>query len=86
MQWKAAWLAESRDAWVTARLQDPDGRSGDFIGHLVDGRVRYWALLNTLRLEAGGSALRKGRFARQAPGAPPDDDTWFGYLQATVYF
>jgi hypothetical protein len=86
LNWKAAWLAESRDAWVAAGLRDPTGRSGDFIGHMVDGRVRRWLVPNALRVELGGSVLLKGRFARQAPLAPPDDDTAFGYLQMTVYF
>jgi len=86
LTWKAAWLAESRDVWVPAGLRDPQARSGDSIGHVVDGRVRRWLVPNALRLQVGGGALLKGRFARQAPAAPPEDDTWYGYAQVSVYF
>ena len=37
----AAFLASETDRWVIARLQDPTGQSGDFIGHTIDARARY---------------------------------------------
>jgi hypothetical protein len=84
--YKAAFLAEPRDAWVDARLQDPTGASGRFIGHAFDARARYWIIPEGLQMEVGASALLKGRFAREAPHAPPGDDTVFGYIEFTQNF
>jgi hypothetical protein len=84
--YKAAFLAEPRDAWIDARLQDATGSSGRFIGHAVDARMRYWLLPDSLQMEIGASALIKGRFAREAPNAPPDHDTLFGYIEFTQSF
>ncbi len=84
--YKAAFLQEAKDAWVVARLQDPTGQSGRFIGHTLDGRARYWLVPDALMLETGASALFKGRFARTAPNAPADQDTLFGYVEVTRLF
>jgi hypothetical protein len=84
--WKAAYLASSRDAWVAARVVDPAGKSGRFIGHSIDARIRHWLIPGTLRAEVGASTLLAGRFAREAPNATRAGDTRYGYLQMTVYF
>ncbi len=82
----ATYLASDTDAWVIARRRDPTGQSGDFVGHALDGRVRYWLAPDSIRLELGGSALFFGEFAKNAPGATGADRTLFGYLQLTVSF
>lgn len=84
--YKAAFLAEARDAWIDARLQDSTGASGRFVGHTLDARARYWIVPRGLLMEVGASTLLKGRFAKEAPNAPPDDDTLFGYIEFTQTF
>jgi len=82
----AAHLASKTDSWVIAKLRDPSGQSGDFIGHTLDGRARYWVLPDSLRLELGASALIYGEFAKDVPGGPDGDGTLFGYAQLTFTF
>ncbi|MCI4645724.1 MAG: alginate export family protein [Hyphomonadaceae bacterium] len=82
----AAFLASETDSWVIARRRDPTGQSGDFIGHTLDGRARYWLVPDSLRLEIGASALIYGDFAKNVPGGPEGDGTAFGYLQLTFSF
>lgn len=84
--YKAAYLAEPRDSWLDARLTDPTGRSGDFIGHSWDFRSRAWLVPQSLRLEVGASALFPGTFAARAPTSPNPDRTLFGYVQLTQGF
>lgn len=86
LAWKAASLAASRDAWVVARVQDRTGRSGRFIGHTLDARLRYWLSPDSLRLEVGASALLPGRFAETAPDASGEGSATFGYVQITRTF
>lgn len=81
-----AHLASKTDSWVIAKLRDPSGQSGDFIGHTLDGRARYWVLPDSLRLELGASALIYGEFAKDVPGGPDGDGTLFGYAQLTFTF
>ncbi|WP_300391382.1 alginate export family protein [Henriciella sp.] len=86
LYYHAAFLASDTDSWITAGLRDPSGRSGDFIGHTIDSRLRYWLVPDSLRLELGASALFYGEFARNVPGGPEGDRTLFGYGQLTVTF
>lgn len=82
----AAFLDSPTDAWVVAGLRDPQGQSGDFIGHTLDGRVRYWVVPDVARLEIGASALIYGEFAKSVPGGPDGSRTLFGFTQMTVSF
>ncbi len=86
LAWKAAFLASATDVWTVARIRDPSGQSGRFIGHALDGRMRYWLIPGNLRAEIGGSLLLKGRFAREAPGVTGEENTLYGYGQLTSYF
>lgn len=86
LKYSAVWLDSATDSWVVARLRDPAGQSGDFVGHAIDGRLRYWLLPERLRLEAGASLLEYGEFARSVPGGPKGDRTLFGYSQLTFQF
>ncbi|WP_284372157.1 alginate export family protein [Algimonas porphyrae] len=85
-QYHAASLASDTDQWVIARLRDPSGQSGDFIGHTLDARARYWLVPDNLRLELGASALIYGGFTKDVPDGPDGDVTLFGYAQATISF
>jgi len=86
MQYHAAFLASETDSWVIARLRDPTGQSGDFIGHTLDARARYWLVPDSLRLEVGASGLIYGEFAKNVPGGPEGNATLFGYGQVTLTF
>ncbi|MEL7111166.1 MAG: alginate export family protein [Pseudomonadota bacterium] len=82
----AAHLASDTDSWVIARRRDESGQSGNFIGHVLDGRARYWLVRDTLRFEVGASALIYGDFAKDTPDGPTGDSTLFGYGQITWTF
>jgi len=86
LSYKAAYLASATDLWTDARLQDPSGKSGRFIGHSFDGRMRYWLVPGTVRGEIGASALFPGCFARTAPNAPMQNQTLFGYGAVVLTF
>ncbi len=85
--YRAFWLAEKRDAWTGAKLQDPTGRSGRFLGHQVEIRARWRAIPQRLLLEAGWAHLFKGKFARNAPSAPRNrGDADYFYTQTSLSF
>jgi hypothetical protein len=85
-QYHAVSLASETDSWVIAGLRDPTGQSGDFIGHTLDARARYWVVPDSLRLEFGASGLIYGEFPKNVPGGPEDDGTLFGYAQLALTF
>ena len=78
-------LAAARDAWIVAGLRDSSGESGNSLGYTFDFRVRHWLVEDHLRLEIGGSMLRRGDFARNVPGGPIEN-TLYGYSQLTLTF
>jgi Alginate export len=84
--YKAAWLDSARDVWPDARLRDPAGASGRFIGHALDSRLRVWVRPRQLQWETGASALLPGSFARRAPRAPGQAQTLFVYSSLTATF
>jgi hypothetical protein len=86
IQYHAAALASNTDSWVIARLRDPTGQSGDFIGHTLDARARYWVVPASLRLELGASGLVYGEFASNVPGGPAGDRTLSIYAELTLTF
>jgi len=84
---RAFWLAEKRDTWVGANLRDRRGRSGDFIGHQMEIRIRWKTLPKLLTLETGWAHLFKGQFAKNAPGSPADkSDSDYFYVQTKLHF
>jgi len=48
-------------------LRDPTGQSGDFIGHELGARARYWGVPDNLRLELVASAFVYGEFPKTSP-------------------
>jgi hypothetical protein len=75
--YRAVWLASARDAWTTAGLRDTLGDSGIFVGHQVEGRVRWHVWPQNISLDVGGVYLMRGAFAEAVVG---------GDLSPTVYF
>ncbi len=86
LYYHAAFLASETDSWVIAKYRDPNGQSGDFIGHVLDGRARYWIVPGKVRFELGASALIFGDFAEDVPDGPHGSRTLFGYLQLTYSY
>lgn len=85
-QYHAASLASATDRWTVAKRRDPQGQSGTFIGHALDARLGYWLVPQRVRLEVGASALLGDDFVEQAPDKPEAENSYFGYVQATVHF
>jgi len=83
---RAFWLANDRDIWATARLQDATGRSGSYLGQQLEARWRWDVVPKNLCLEIGGAYFLKGSFARDVTNASPDQDSTFFYTQATIKF
>lgn len=84
--YRPMWLAADEDAFSTTGVRDPAGRSGDFAGQQVEGRLRYWLVPQRLRLEVDGVLLAKGRFLRNAPNATPKRWTRYGSFNLTASF
>jgi len=79
------WLAQSKDAWTTANLQDRTGHSGDFVGQQLEIATR-WDINSSLNLETGWTHLFKGEFAKHAPSAPNPQDVDYFYVQSLFRF
>lgn len=84
--YRAMWLASRTDAFSTTGVRDPAGRSGRFAGHQIETRIRYWLIPETLRLEANGVLLLKGRFLENAPNAQRNGDARYFSLNLTANF
>ncbi|WP_439570914.1 alginate export family protein [Sphingomonas sp.] len=82
----AMWLASRTDSFSTTGVRDTSGHSGSFAGHQIDGRVRWWAIPDRVRLEVTGVVLAKGRFLQDAPNAPGGRGTRYLSLNATAAF
>ncbi|MEO1574566.1 MAG: alginate export family protein [Pseudomonadota bacterium] len=85
LHYSAAYLESATDSWVIARLRDRSGQSGDFIGHALDSRARFWFVPDVLQLEIGASALMFGEFAKSVPNGPTGSRTLFAYSQLVYY-
>ncbi len=90
LDWFAAyrptWLAADEDSFSTTGVRDASGRSGDFAGHQLEARVRYWLVPARLRFEFDGLILAKGRFLEEAPNAPAGRWTKYGSFNLTASF
>jgi hypothetical protein len=84
--YRAAFLAEKRDAFPSAGVRDASGRAGSSIGHQIEARVRKSLMSGLLQLEVGGAYLSDGKLLREAPNAPRGGGTAYGYLQVTLAF
>ena len=84
--YRAMWLAASEDSFAGTGVRDASGRSGDFAGHQLEARLRYWLIPARLRFEFDGLLLAKGRFLRDAPNAPAGRWTKYGSFNLTASF
>lgn len=79
--YRAFWLASSRDAWTTAGLRDPTGRSGSFLGQQIEVRAVWDVFSSNLLFETGFAHLFRGGFAVVAPGAGAAKDPTIVYVE-----
>ncbi|WP_342250151.1 alginate export family protein [Sphingomonas sp. OTU376] len=86
VSYHALWLAERRDSFSTTGIRDATGRSGNFAGHQLDARLRWWVRPAALRFEANAVMLSKGHFLEVAPNAPQGGTTLYGSLNLTANF
>lgn len=84
--YRAAWLYDERDTFASTGVRDPAGLSGDFAGHQIEARARYFLIPGLLRLEAGGAVLFPGEFLDDAPNASGNGATTYGYIDLTAAF
>ncbi|MEY4932902.1 MAG: hypothetical protein RLZZ403_1222, partial [Pseudomonadota bacterium] len=84
--YRALWLASRTDSFSTTGVRDVAGRSGDFAGHQLDARLRYWVIPRSLRFEVDAVVLAKGRFLTDAPNAPRTGDTHYLSVNLTSQF
>ncbi|MCA9257053.1 MAG: alginate export family protein [Phycisphaerales bacterium] len=80
--YRSFWLASDRDAFVSARIRDPLGQSGDWIGHEIDLRAQY-AISDEVGLDLGFAHFMPGSFTSHAGDASVDDNDFF-YVQVTI--
>lgn len=80
------WLENPTDSAAFTGVRDRTGRSGRFGGHQIEARLRYWIVPDTVQLDTGAAYLVKGDFLRDAPNAPDTGNTFYGYLNTTVFF
>ncbi len=84
--YRALYLDEARDSVANTGIRDASGASGDFAGHQIEARARYWIVPRALRLDVGAAALLQGDFLEQAPNATGEGDTLYGYADITWTF
>ena len=82
LDWFAAyrplWLAARQDSFSSTGVRDASGRSGDFAGHQLEARLRYWLIPKRLQFEFDGLVLAKERFLRDAPNTTAGN--WTRYV------
>jgi hypothetical protein len=84
--YRPMWLLTTADSFSTTGIKDASGHSGKFAGNQIEARVRYWVVPKIVRLDTGVAYLFKGRFLKDAPNAPDDGDTRYGYMDLTFTF
>lgn len=77
----AYWLASRSDRWNVAGLSDPTGRSGDFLGHEYNLRVRF-PVASRVKANVGYGYFRPGQFpSRLGRGK----DSHFLYVELSLF-
>lgn len=76
------WLASDRDSFVSARIRDPFGNSGDWIGQEIDLRTQF-EVSDVVGLDVGFAHFMPGSFTSHAGGNAVDDSDFF-YVQVTI--
>lgn len=77
----AYWLESATDRWNVARLRDPSGESGTFLGHEFDLRVRF-PLGSHVGMNLGYARFEPGAFTRATSGRT--DVSEFVYAEVSI--
>lgn len=83
------WLADKHGPYVGSGLQDPTGRSGSYLGHIMDFSIGWdpqWSYLKRVSFDIGYSHFFKGDYFDKVPNSPGSKDTNYGYTMATIKF
>ncbi|QFY41494.1 hypothetical protein F6R98_01695 [Candidatus Methylospira mobilis] len=69
------WLADNKSStgWSQANLVDTTGSSGSYVGQTWELNGR-WDAFDNLAFQVGWQILMKGGFAKEAPGAPANQN------------
>lgn len=86
VHWRANFLEEPSDSFTRGRLRDPAGNSGRFAGHMIEARVRYWLVPDSVRWEVGGAVFLEGEFLEDAPNATGNGNPLYGYTDISFNF
>ncbi len=86
LAYRAFWVEEARDAWVTVGYSDSDGAAGSFIGHHTEAQMKWLALPNTLTFDVGFAYLIPGDFVADVVPLAHDEVTRYLYAQGVVAF
>lgn len=84
--YRPMWLAARQDSFSSTGVRDATGRSGDFAGHQLEGRIRYWLVPKRLQFEFDGLLLSKGRFLQDAPNVTAGRRTQYVSFNLTALF
>ena len=76
------WLADTDDAWTTADIRNPAGRSESFVGTQIEARLRWNPIPKNVRIEAGFAHL----FASDLMDTAGKNDSTYVYSQAVISF
>jgi hypothetical protein len=84
------WLAQSKDEFVGASLQDKTGRAGNYLGSELDFRLA-WTVNSNLLLEGGRVYLMKGSYytnllKENIAGSPNDRNTDYLFVSMRLFF
>ncbi len=86
LAYRAAWAARSADSFAASGVRDPAGRSGRFAGHQIEIGLNRWLVPDRTKFSVGGVYLAKGQLLSDAPNAPRDGDSVYGYSDITFSF
>lgn len=78
------WLASATDSFAATGVRDPLGLSGHYAGTQIDGRARFWIKPDRARLGIGYAHLFKGSLLNEAPNAPRNGDSNYGFTELTL--
>ncbi len=81
--YKALWAASETDSFSSTGLRPPAGTTDRYAGQQIDGRLRYWVIPDSLRLEVTAVILfDKGRMFESVRTKP----TRYGSIALTKSF
>ena len=83
---RGLWLENATDTFSSTGLRDASGRTGRSAGTQIEVRARHWLIPDRVRVSGGGAVLAKGDFLRNAPRAPDNGDTHYGFMEVTYSF